>query len=364
MDRLVGVVRSYDWGSCTKLAQLRGVEPSELPEAELWFGAHPAAPATFAADGRAVTEMELPVLAKFLAVARPLSLQVHPDDAAAVAGYRREEQCGLSAGDARRCFRDPVGKPEVVVAVDYFSSLCGLLPSSEALVVARALGMPDSIVGPLVDGDRRQAVAGALAVDGAQVLPGVLEAVRAVGSGLLPVPVVEALNRSSVEHPEDPALLLLPLMHHVVLEPGEALFVPPGMLHTHQSGMAIEVMANSDSVVRAGLTTKYVDADLFLDLIDTDAIPLVHRPEGSDYFYNLPTAAFSVRRLSQVASTTFDGERPTVVVCSDGSILATTTGSNRVELRIRAGEAAWLGPRDGPVELSVDGTAYLIFAGP
>ena len=331
MDRLVGVVRAYDWGSTTALAALRGIEPDGRPEAELWFGAHPAGPATFASDGRTATSADLPVLTKFLAVAQTLSLQVHPDDAAAVAGHRREEEAALAVDDPRRCFPDPVGKPEVVVAVERFTSLCGLLPAAEALAAARAAGLPGVVVDPLADGDVEAAVAGAL-------------------SGV-----------PTADPPEDPAEHLLPLMRRVVLEPGEALYVVPGMPHVHRSGLAVEVMARSDSVVRAGLTTKHVDVDAFLDLLDVDAAPVVLRPDGSDHRYELPTDAFAVRRLAHGAGTVSDGQ-PNVVACAVGT--ATVAGLGGVGVVVRAGEAAWIGPDDGPVEVRADGTAYLVAPGP
>lgn len=327
MDRLVGVVRAYDWGSTTALARLRGVEPDGRPEAELWFGAHPAAPSTFASDGRTATVDELPVLAKFLAVERPLSLQVHPDDEAAAIGHRREEEAGLAVDDPRRCYPDPVGKPEVVIAVERFTSLCGLLPAAEALVAARSAGLPDAVVGALEDGDLGGAVGAALGAD----------------------------------HPDDPARYLVPLMRRVVLEPGEALFVTPGMLHAHLSGLVVEVMAPSDSVVRAGLTTKHVDVEAALDLLDPGAVPEVLRPSGGDHAYGLPTEAFTVRRLDHCWGMVEDG-RPNVVVCAAGTATSIGPGGSRVI--VRAGEAAWIGPDEGPVEVRTDGTAYLVAPGP
>ena len=331
MDRLIGAVRAYEWGSTTALARLRGVEPDGGPEAELWFGAHPAAPSTFASDGRTATVEELPVLAKFLAVARMLSLQVHPDDEAAAAGHRREEEAGLAVDDPRRCFPDPVGKPEVVIAVERFTSLCGLLPAPDALVAARAAGLPDAVVEALVGGDVAGAVAAALAAD----------------------------------HLEDPARHLLPLMRRLVLEPGEALFVAPGMLHAHLSGLAVEVMAPSDSVVRAGLTAKHVDVDAVLDLLDPAATPEVLRLAAGDHHYDLPTDAFVVRRLDHCSGSVDDG-RPTVAVCAAGTATSVGPGGDPCgdQVALRAGEAAWLGPVDHPLEVRADGTTYLVAPGP
>ena len=360
MDRLVGVVRNYDWGSTDALARLRGLESTGGPEAELWFGAHPAAPSTFAADGRTVTATEAPVLAKFLAVGRPLSLQVHPDDRAAAEGHRAEVADGLTADDLRRCFPDPVGKPEAVVAVERFASLCGLRPSVDMLAVAEATGMSADVVDRLRAGDRQGAVAAVLAVDGASAVPQMVDAVRRLGPELVAHAAVEVVEGLAAAHPDDPAVLLAPLMHHLVLEAGDALYVATGMLHAHLSGLAMEVMAPSDSVVRAGLTTKHVDVGRAVDLLDADATPRVVRHRGRDQRYDLPTDAFTVRRLQGTGSVP-DSDRPSVVVCAAGA--ATFGADGRTDLTFAAGEAAWIGTEDGPVEVQVDGTAYLVGPG-
>ena len=147
MERLAGRLQHYEWGSLTALADLRGAEPSGLPEAELWFGAH--RPRSIeVVDGRAPEGVDLPdvaylpYLVKLLAADRPLSLQVHPDTRAAADGYRREEEAGLSPDDPTRSFPDPGPKPELLCAVTLFEALCGFRPVPEALEVARALGVP------------------------------------------------------------------------------------------------------------------------------------------------------------------------------------------------------------------------------
>jgi mannose-6-phosphate isomerase len=143
VERLPGRLQHYDWGSSTALADLRGAEPSGLPEAELWFGAHRAR-SSEVVDGRAPEGVDLPdvaylpYLVKLLAADRPLSLQVHPDAMAAADGYRREEEAGIGRGDATRSFPDPGPKPELLCAVTRFEALCGFRPVPEAREVAGA----------------------------------------------------------------------------------------------------------------------------------------------------------------------------------------------------------------------------------
>lgn len=359
MDRLVGVVRSYDWGSSDALALLRGTDPTGLPEAELWFGSHPAAPSVFAGDGRRATPLDLPILSKFLAVERALSLQVHPDDPAAAVGYRAEEEAGLATTDPRRSFTDPTGKPELLIAVSEFSTLCGLRPMPEATAAAEALEMPVGVVDRLRAGDRHGAVTAALASVGSTESTKLLKAARLAGPSIMTKEHLEVLKKLGFEHPDDPALLVVPLMRHMVLEPGEAIFVVPGMLHSHLSGLALEVMAPSDSVVRAGLTSKHVNVDAAVHLLNVEAEPQILRPKGSDFRYDLLSQPFNVRRL-HLASGQADEMRPAVVICSDGSVSLLANEGKRERLLLGPGEAAWLGDEDGVVELSADGTAYII----
>src|SRR5690606_12393800 len=109
--------RDYAWGSTSFLAALEGREPSDGPEAEVWFGDHHADPADVT-GGRtldAVTVGSLPYLLKLLAADRPLSIQVHPTRVQARDGFARES--GMDAGDPRRNYRDANHKPELIVAL-------------------------------------------------------------------------------------------------------------------------------------------------------------------------------------------------------------------------------------------------------
>ena len=156
MDRLSAPVRPYAWGDTAFIAELQGRQPGSSPEAELWMGAHPSAPgmlersgrdlaAHIAADpaaalGDAAGFGELPFLAKVLAAAQPLSIQVHPSRAQAVEGFERENRRGLPLDDPARSYRDPHHKPELVCALTPFEAMCGFRPIGEILggVAARS----------------------------------------------------------------------------------------------------------------------------------------------------------------------------------------------------------------------------------
>ena len=169
MDRLLGRLQHYDWGSHTALAALRGLEPTGRPEAELWYGAHPSLPAAVdrgagpepldavvSADpsselgpAAGLRDGALPYLVKFLASDAPLSIQAHPDRATAEAGFAAENDANVPLDSPKRTFRDARAKPELVVAVTPFRALCGFRPVDEAIGVAAALGLPDDLMAPL-----------------------------------------------------------------------------------------------------------------------------------------------------------------------------------------------------------------------
>jgi len=360
VDRLVGWLRHYDWGSATALAALRGVEPSGRPEAELWFGSHWSAPATLT-DGCPLDDNDLPFLVKLLAADRPLSLQAHPDAATAAAGHRREEEAGLDRDDPARCFPDPGPKPELLCAISRFDTLCGYRDRDEAREVAATLSVPPDLLGSekVDDSNGWNPVVAALAGDRSDDVDRVVSAARAAKGAPGPVgQAAGAVLRIAVHHPDDPALLLVPLMRRLVLESGQAVFVRPGVLHAYLDGVALEVMTPCDNVVRGGFTAKHVAPEVLAEVVDGTAAPIVQRPGDGVHRYEVLVDDFSVRRVAGDLEVEV-GERngPDVVVAVEGT---TTVGDG---LELTPGDAAWIPVGDGPYRLAVDGVAYRVSAG-
>lgn len=297
MFEVTNTPRSYAWGSTVALAELRGVEPSGLPEAELWFGDHPADPALRAIDGKTLIEWEaedlarqpLAFLLKVLAVDTPLSVQVHPTRDAARAGFDRENAAGIPLDSPFRNYKDANHKPEIIRAVTEFSALSGFRPASERM----------DILVHLIGAGVRGAAQLALACEGG-VRGGVEAIVRhagfatelavalagpSVSTGLSHVDDAVATARLvALAFPGDPGVALALLLSHIVLSPGEALAVPAGTVHAYISGLGVEVMASSDNVLRGGLTSKYIDAEEFITAADwreekpTPIVPIVDGP--------------------------------------------------------------------------------------
>ncbi len=298
--------RAYAWGSRDALPDMLGMPPTGEPQAELWLGAHPGSPATVAkatpgkqtlidliesdpehygVDGR-----RLPFLLKVLAIGAPLSLQVHPDLEQAMDGYAAEEAAGVPVDSPQRNYGDPNHKPELLVALSEVRALSGFRSLDEArrelfalASCARASGdatgataleaVADRLAGPDPDELRRAFLDWAFSGDGF-----VARALEALAALLALDPVEErgvdpervaALRELVATHPGDPGILVSLLLHLVLLSPGEAIFLGARQLHAYLGGIAVEVMAASDNVLRAGLTEKHVDIAELCRVVDT-----------------------------------------------------------------------------------------------
>jgi mannose-6-phosphate isomerase len=385
MDHLQGRLQHYDWGSTTALAELRGLEPTGSPEAELWFGAHPSSPATLDRGGRTdgldavlaadpsaelgpaagMREGTLPFLVKLLAADVPLSIQAHPDRPAAEAGYAAENESGIPLGSANRSFRDARRKPELVVAVTPFRALCGFRQIGEALGVAAALGLPDELLAPL----REQGPVAWSDVVGRILTGDPSETVEAMmahcdrGVAGAWAATVDLVLELSGRFPGDPALALVPLLVEHHLEPGEALFLGPGVLHAYLGGLAVEVMASSDNVLRGGLTSKHVDVERLVESLDPGAAATcVQRPGPGVHRYDTPVEEFSVWRMEGTTVAVNGRSGPDIVVCIDGSTALTSAGTG-AGLELAPGCAAWVPHDDGAYRIDAGGLAYRITTG-
>lgn len=373
VDLLDNPVRSYAWGSETAIPQLLGLPPTGKPQAELWMGAHPAAPSGLR-SGRSLLELidadpagelspavverfgpRLPFLMKVIAAARPLSLQAHPTLEQARAGYADEEERGVPLDSPERSYCDPNHKPELVCALTPFEALCGFraIPDTLRLLELLAAGAPAmgqyaAALRTRPDHDGlREVVTGLLTIPAERrrrLVDAVTEACRAGG----PAPDFAAELATGVElgeaYPGDPGVVIALLLNQVRLEPGEAMFLAAGNLHCYLRGTAVEVLANSDNVLRGGLTTKHVDVPELLRVVDvTDGPPPLlppGRPEPGHTAYLPPVPDFRLDRFELAAepvSLAAAGPRILLVV-SGGAVLR----SGDSVLTLAGGQSAWV----------------------
>ncbi len=281
--RIHGAVQDYPWGDTTFIPELLGAEPDGRPHAELWLGTHPGGETTFE-DGtplRAATG-DLPYLLKVLAAAEPLSLQVHPDAAQAADGHRR----GI--------YPDANAKPELLCALTRFEAFCGIRPPDATLDLLRSLGAHE--LGDTLAAGGPPAALRALYLGGLDPAPTIAACAHD------PRPEAEWVRRLDERYPGDASVAVTLLLNHVVLEPGDALHLTAGNLHTYLGGAGIELMGASDNVVRGGLTTKPVDVEELRRIHDPTPLaePVMTPVESGRY--PLPEACCALVHLAPGAT--------------------------------------------------------------
>jgi mannose-6-phosphate isomerase len=385
MDRLVNPVRRYAWGSERDIPDFLGVPPDGGPQAELWMGAHPSAPSTVLRGGTArplpeliaedpVGELgpavsqrygaRLPFLFKVLAAAEPLSLQVHPDKRHAEAAYAAE----VSSGAAERDYPDDNHKPELLCALrDGFEVLCGFRPVPDTVALLEELAAPELAA-------YVRLLAGSPGADGLRTLvteiltaradhAAVIAAVRdgcarlAAGDGRWAA-ACAAYAGLAAAYPRDPGVLVALLLNHAVLAEGDALFVAAGVAHCYLHGFAAELMASSDNVLRAGLTSKRVNVPEVLRVLDFRPGPLrvLHPPrDGSEETYPVPVEDFRLSRMRPGADgIMLPDSLPQILLCVAGTVLL--SAPDGTELTLRGGQSAYLPARCAGVVATGPGT--------
>jgi mannose-6-phosphate isomerase len=275
---LRGALKDYPWGRIDGLAQWAG-GPTGGPQAELWFGVHPAARSPLIDADGGVTGQHLddvlsiesaPVLVKLLAAAEPLSVQIHP-----VAEVARAQWQAQHAG-AEEVYADPFEKSEVMLALEPFRAFAGWRAPDE--VRALLAGIPGTESVRAVAEDRIAAVravldlAGDLNGDPDGDLATMIAALPAAAQ-VLDDAAQRAYRDVAERYPQDIGALVTTLLDTVTLQPGEAIYLPAGVPHSYLDGLGVEVMTTSDNVARLGLTGKPVFADHALAAIRPERDP-------------------------------------------------------------------------------------------
>jgi mannose-6-phosphate isomerase len=389
-------VKDYSWGHEALINGLLGrpATPGK-PQAELWMGAHPGGPSRvvsgagpedgldrlIAADpagllGPVLTARGirgLPFLFKVLAAATPLSIQAHPSLAAARAGCAAEDAAGLARNDPRRNYKDDNHKPETICALTEFWGLCGFRPADEIradfrLLASHARGDAAGWFAGLAASGRRE---GLLAANYCHlVTAAILEAGglrEALVEAALACAEVQSgerwrfMRETAVHYPGDAGLLFLVVLQLHRLQPGDSLSIPAGVLHAYLRGFGVELMANSDNVLRGGLTPKHVDARELLANLDFAAsgCRVDARPGERLTRYPAFTPEFCLSRLAAGEGAVGLGaaETPWIAICTEGRALL--RGSDGAECRLDRGQSVYVVPRGQTVSAETDGGLFI-----
>jgi mannose-6-phosphate isomerase len=397
VDLLEPVVQPYAWGSHTAIAELQGRQaPTTAPEAELWMGAHPSAPSGVRRPGGQTTLDQviaadpprelgaacaarfggrLPFLLKVLAADTALSIQVHPSREQAEAGYRQETARGLAPGDKSRNYADDWPKPEILCALTRFEVLAGMRTTADAAALLGALRVRElePLAADLAAAAGPAALTGALGAiltwpaEGRAALVAAVTAAceRIAAAGGEYAAAAAATVRIAGDHPGDLGVVASLLLRYLVLRPGEAVFLPAGGPHSYLHGTGVELLANSDNVVRAGLTPKHIDVPELLRLVDpAAAVPVIEpRPDGAGVLaYDSPAPEFRLYRAEPGAAdvTLPGGGGPRIVLCAAGAGLL-RAGS--VTLRLARGESCYLSAAEETVTASGPASLFVAASG-
>ncbi|MFB7949867.1 mannose-6-phosphate isomerase, class I [Kitasatospora phosalacinea] len=390
-DLLATTIRPYAWGSTTAIAHLTGRPPTGEPEAELWMGAHPGAPsridrgagsepldAVIARDpaaelGPRVTDRfgpRLPFLLKVLAAEHALSVQVHPTPAQAAAGYAAEDAAGTPLDAPHRIYRDRSHKPELLCALGEFDALCGFRDPSATADLWQRLDLP--VLAPWIDTLRtapagaalRTVLTGALAADRARGERAAAElppAMQRLAEGDGPDAATWAAYLAAArDYPGDPGILAAMLLNHVHLGAGQALHLDAGVPHAYLRGLGVEIMANSDNVLRCGLTPKHVDTAALAEVVDfRPTAPQRARTAAvgpGELEFLTPAEEFALSRIELGAPVVLDDDGPQILLCTRGTVRlhdGPTPGP-----ALRPGESAYVPAAAGPLRLAGDATVF------
>ena len=391
--RLRAAVQHYHWGSHSLISDLRGQPPSRQPEAEYWFGDHLRGDTLVEIPGEsggptslrtAIAEdptwwlgdqrEELPFLLKLLAADRPLSIQVHPSRQQAEDGFAREEEAGIAADAPERSYRDRSDKPEILRALSPFVALYGFRPRTVIREALALLGLAAELPGDTV----REMITHLALLD-QQQRRRLAERAADAASRHTNHPdwslACHWVGELAKLYPEDPWVLAPILLQLVELAPGEALFTEAGVPHAYLHGLGVELMNSSDNVLRAGLTSKKVDAAELIRVFDSRAVqpdklrpePVTKAPNGTDRCpglgrYRTPTGQFELLQFECDGESAIDlgsGIRPGspgIVLCARGRF---TLRSGEVGVELAPTEAAFVPAASGSCRLEGSGLAFV-----
>lgn len=363
---LRNAIQNYAWGSHTAIAELLGEpSPSKKPQAELWMGAHPKAPSEVLVDGtwRPLPDLirehpdeilgkrvakafdgKLPFLFKVLAAAQPLSIQAHPNLEQARQGFARENAEGIPLTAPHRCYKDGNHKPETLCALTPFWAMNGFRKIDSIVSLLREIGA-DEIAGELAQLEAgpdsnglKQFFSALMTMDKTRQQRAAEQAAAFAADHAENDPIFEWMGKLNAQYPGDIGVLSPALLNLVCLEPGQAMFLRAGRLHAYLDGVGIELMANSDNVLRGGLTPKHIDVPELLKTLTfgetTDLLLSTKERPNAERVYPSEADEFrlSVITVSDGASYAGPEDRNVeILICTEGRAVITGPGADETQ---------------------------------
>jgi mannose-6-phosphate isomerase len=345
--KINGVIKNYDWGGTRFIADWLNIPNGpNIAMAEYWLGTHAQGMSTINEQTPLIQKTGNPLsyLLKILDVKKMLSLQVHPTIAQAEVGYAYDEAAGIALNASNRNYKDKMHKPELMVALSPFWLLHGF--KEPALV--KELAEKFHSLQPLVTIYTEQGIEAflqTLLAANYNTITAWLQSVNEYLDNNRSTPLlkednlywyVEALDDYVTDDVIDNGMVLLFFMNVVALQTGEAIFQDAGILHAYLEGKNIEIMANSDNVIRGGLTSKHVDKKELLNIVSKQhTIPTIIKTEAVKglSFYPVPVPDFALMKVAPGISTqTIAVEDNSMILIYEGDIEVATQRYNAGEV--------------------------------
>lgn len=374
-------IQPYHWGSESALNELFGIaNPNNQPQAEIWMGAHPRAPSKVRLTDNKSVDLDaliksapesilgntvasqfantLPYLFKVLSAAAPLSIQVHPDKQRAETGYEKDNQAGLAADAPNRNYRDDNHKPELMYALTPFRAMCGFRQPGEIIRLFSQIRHHeiDNLLN-ILENKGLQDFWQQLLEQAETPLNEMIDQALTLAKHN-DHPVIQEVKRLNNYYPGDAGVFSPLILNLIDLEPGEAIYLNAGTPHAYLEGTGLEIMANSDNVLRGGLTHKHIDiaelmATINFDIVDVEDFMVKPQKQGDqiDFPVPVPDFAFSIIPVKPEASVEACGSAE-IIFCIEGTV---EVGINDEQLQLISGKACLVTATDQTICFNGDG---------
>lgn len=362
-------ILAYAWGTTDFIPNLIGTRKTDKPQAEMWMGAHLKASSrleiqnkeeklsSFISNNLNLTlgekiasefEGKLPFLLKILSAQKPLSIQVHPNKKQAIAGYRKDNEKNIDLLAFNRSYKDDNHKPELICALTEFDAMCGFQPVEEIQERLRYLNVlqdycqeflrnPTSLTFKLFYinlmnlSSKKQA----------ELVADLITKIKNPRTKKEKI-IFEWVEKLNIEYPGDIGVFSPIYLNIVRLHPGESLYLKAGIMHAYLQGTGIEIMANSDNVLRGGLTKKFIDlTELSKTIIfENEIIEKIETEKNAEEnVYHTVAREFELSKIElKNVFEVNEIDSPEIILCTKGN--AKIISENDIELK--TGESAFI----------------------
>ena len=375
--KLHGKIQHYSWGGYQFIPHLLNIENNKgLPFAEYWLGAHPNHPSSLLIDGASIALNDflankdippLPYLLKVLDVRQMLSIQVHPNKANAKVGFENEDKLNIPVTAAHRNYKDDNHKPELLVALSEFWLLHGFQPATELRHTLKQTTELNFLIPFFGNEDYRHLYEYVMLMKQEEVN----FILQKLSDRIIPLYKKDLLQKSSpdfwaaraiesfcLDNNFDRGIFSIYFFNLLHLTEGQGIFQPEGLPHAYLEGQNVEIMANSDNVLRAGLTDKHIDVPELLKHVKFEpTYPNILEGDAKENLFAPPVEEFSITRFQLEAneSKTLQATSASILLMIKGEI---EVGENEYEIGLLKGEATFF---TGDVQLNIIANKNTLF---